>query len=58
VNGQDYAVTGTLTAGVELAKGFSAVISGNAGVTPFLEQTYNVMAKLVYNSTYRMREVR
>jgi hypothetical protein len=58
VNGQDFAVTGTLTAGLELAKGFSAVISGNAGVTPFLEQTYNVMAKLVYNSTYRMREVR
>ncbi len=58
VNGQDFAVTGTLTAGVDLAKGFSAVISGNAGVTPFLEQTYNVMAKLAYNSTYRMREVR
>ncbi|HEX9051117.1 MAG TPA: hypothetical protein VF841_11350 [Anaeromyxobacter sp.] len=58
VNGVDYAVTGTLSAGMELAKGFSAVISGNAGVTPFLEQTYSVMAKLVYNQTYRMREVR
>ena len=28
------------------------------GVTPFMEQTYDVMAKLVYNQTYRMREVR
>ena len=25
---------------------------------PFLEQTYDVMAKLVYNQTYRIREVR
>ncbi len=58
VNGQDYAVTGTLGAGLELAKGFSAVISGNAGVTPFLEQTYSLMAKLVYTATYRAREVR
>jgi hypothetical protein len=58
INGEDLAVTGTLTGGVDLAKGFSAVISGSAGVTPFLEQTYSVMAKLVYNSTYRMREVR
>jgi hypothetical protein len=58
VNGEDFAVTGTLTAGVELAKGFSVVLAGTAGVTPFLEQTYSAMAKLAYNSTYRMREVR
>ncbi len=58
VNGEDFAVTGTLTAGLDLAKGFSAVISGNAGVTPFLEQTYSIMAKLVYNASYRYREVR
>jgi hypothetical protein len=58
VNGEDFAVTGTLTAGMNLAKGFSVVLAGTAGVTPFLEQTYSAMAKLVYNSTYRMREVR
>jgi hypothetical protein len=59
VNAQSYALTGTLTAGVELARGFSAVISGRAGVTPFLEQTFDIMAKLVYNQTYRSsREVR
>ena len=44
--------------GSRLAKGFSAVVAGRAGVTPFLEQTYDVMAKLVYNQTYRIREVR
>jgi hypothetical protein len=58
VNGEDLALTGTLTAGYELARGFSAVISGRAGVTPFMEQTYDVMAKLVYNQTYVSREVR
>ena len=58
INGQDYAITGTLTAGMELAKGFSAVVSGRAGVTPFMEQTYDLMVKLAYNSTYRVREVR
>ena len=58
MNGEDFAVTGTLSAGVELAKGFSAVVAGRAGVTPFLEQTFDVMAKLVYNQTYRIREVR
>lgn len=58
VNGEDYAVTGTLSAGIELIRGFSAVLSGRAGVTPYLEQTYDVMAKLVYNQTYVRREVR
>ena len=58
VNGEDFAVTGAVTAGIDLAKGFSAVVSGRAGMTPFLEQTFDVMAKLVYNSTYRIREVR
>lgn len=57
VNGQKTAVTGTLTAGLDLTHGFSAVVSGRAGMTPFLEQTFDVMAKLVYNSTYRIREV-
>lgn len=58
VNGEKTAVTGALTGGVDLTRGFSAVVSGSAGMTPFLEQTYTVMAKLVYNSTYRIREVR
>jgi hypothetical protein len=58
VNGEDLSVTGTLAAGVDLAKGFSAVVAGRAGMNPFLEQTFDVMAKLVYNSTYRIREVR
>ncbi len=58
INGERVSVTGTLTAGAELAKGFSAVISGRAGMTPYLEQTYDLMVKLAYNASYRIREVR
>ncbi len=58
VNGESGAFTGALTAGVEIANGFSAVVSGRAGFTPFLERTADVMAKIVYNQTYRTREVR
>jgi hypothetical protein len=58
VNGESLAVTGTLTAGVNIARGFSAVLSGRAGMTPYLEQSFDVMAKLVYNQTYVAREVR
>jgi hypothetical protein len=58
VNGEDYSVTGALTGGMKLAKGFSAVVSGRAGMTPYLEQTFDVIAKLAYNQSYRIREVR
>lgn len=59
VNDEKLAITGALTGGIELARGFSAVVSGRAGVTPFFEQTYDVMAKLVYNQSYTIRsEVR
>jgi hypothetical protein len=58
VNGESGAVTGTLSAGLDLPHGFSAVVSGRAGMTPFLEQTFDVMAKLAYNQTYRSTEVR
>jgi hypothetical protein len=58
VNGEDYSLSGTLSAGVELARGLSAVVTGRAGVTPFLEQTAEIFAKLVYEQTYRKSEVR
>jgi hypothetical protein len=58
VNGEDMSVTGAVTAGLKLPKGFAAVVSGRAGMTPFLEQTFDVMAKLTYNQSYRIREVR
>jgi hypothetical protein len=58
VNLEDYSLSGTLSAGFEIARGLSAVLTGRAGVTPFLEQTGEVLAKLVYEQTYRKSEVR
>jgi hypothetical protein len=58
VNGHDSDVTGTVTLGYEILRGLSAVVSGEAGVTPFLEQQFAFMAKLVYGQTYRKTEVR
>jgi hypothetical protein len=58
VNGEDLAVTGTLTGGMRLGGGWSAVLAGRAGMNPFFEQQYDAMVKLVYNQTYTVREVR
>lgn len=58
INGQGTALTGTLSAGYKLGAGWSAVLAGRAGMTPFLEQQADLMAKLVYNMTYRVREVK
>lgn len=58
VNGEDFSLTGTLSAGWAFARGWSAVLSGRAGTNPFFEQQYDLLAKLVYNQTYTVREVR
>jgi hypothetical protein len=57
VNGQKAALTGTVTAGYKLPHDFTALIAGSAGMTPYLEQTFNLMVKLAYNQTYRTEEV-
>jgi hypothetical protein len=57
VNQEDYSLSGTLSAGYQLARGLSAVLAARAGVTPFLERTVDVLAKLVYEQTYRKAEV-
>ena len=41
-----------------VARGFDAVLSGRAGMTPYLEQAFDVMVELVYNQTYVAKEVR
>lgn len=58
VNGESSAITGTVSLGYQIAAGFSAVLSGRAGTTPYFEQTFDLLAKLVYNQTYRKTEVR
>jgi hypothetical protein len=58
VNGEKNSLTGSLSAGYQLAKSWSVVLAGHAGVTPFFEQQADAMVKLVYNSVYRVREVK
>jgi hypothetical protein len=58
VNGEDVAVTGTLTGGMRLGGGWTAAVAGRAGMNPFFEQQYDAMVKLAYNQTYTVREVR
>jgi hypothetical protein len=58
VNGESSAVTGTLSAGYEILNGLSAIVAGRAGMTPFLERSFDVMAKLAYGQTYVKSEVR
>ncbi len=58
VNGEHQAVTGTVTAGYKLPHEFTALVAGSAGMTPYMEQQYNLMVKLAYNQTYSSKEVR
>ena len=58
VNDESLALTGILTAGYRIGGGWSAVVSGRAGMNPFFEQQYDAMVKLAYNQTYTVREVR
>jgi hypothetical protein len=58
LNGQRAAVTGTLAAAYRLPHDFSAVVAGSAGMTPYMQQTLSITAKLAYNQTYRTVEVR
>ncbi|HSM93660.1 MAG TPA: hypothetical protein VLT47_12310 [Anaeromyxobacteraceae bacterium] len=58
INSQDYAANASATLGYKLGKAWTASLTGRAGATPYMEQQVDVMAKLAYNQTYRVREVR
>jgi hypothetical protein len=58
VNGEKNSLTGSLSAGYQLAKAWSVVVAGRAGVTPYFEKQADAMVKLVYNSVVRVREVK
>ncbi len=58
VNGFDNSFLGTANVGYRIGGGFSALLSGTAGTTPFLSSRFDFLAKLAYNATYAMREVR
>jgi hypothetical protein len=58
VNGQKNSFIATATLGRVLGYGFAALISGSGGATPYYEKRFDFMAKLAYNQTYVLREVR
>ena len=57
LNGQSYSLTGAATVGWDFHPGWRVVVSGVGDVTPFVEERFEVMGKLVYNWIYRVHRV-
>lgn len=58
VNGSKNSFLGTATAAYLLGRGFSVLLSGSGGATPYYERRFDVLAKLSYNQSYPLGEVR
>jgi hypothetical protein len=58
VNAETHSISGTATLAYEFARGWRAALAGTAGSTPFLSRQLELMAKLVYEQTYAVREVK
>jgi hypothetical protein len=58
VNGERHSLVGSGTLGYALGKGFSALVSGLVGTTPFYSSRFDAIAKLAYDQTYTSREAR
>jgi hypothetical protein len=58
VNGQGNSFVGTASLGYWLGAGWNATVAGSGGVTPYYKSRFDLLAKLVYNSTQSLREVR
>ena len=56
--GTSYSLGATATVAYQFARSWRAALAGTAGSTPFLERQFEIMAKLVYEQTYAVREVR
>ena len=57
VNGQTNSLTVSGSLGCDVGSGWMLVGNALGGQTPLLERRFEVMAKLVYNGTLRLREV-
>jgi hypothetical protein len=55
VNGRELSVTGAATVGWEFARGWRGVLAAFADQTPLVDRRFEIMAKLVYNHTFRVR---
>jgi len=58
VNAESRSLAATATLAYQFARGWRAALAGTAGSTPFLERQFDIMAKLVYEQTYAVREVK
>jgi hypothetical protein len=58
VNGQTNSFLGTASLGYLIGSGWSATVAGSGAVTPYFSSRFDVLAKLAYNMTYVVREVR
>jgi len=58
INGERNSFIGTATLAYAIGWGFAALASGSGAVTPYYEGRFEIMAKLAYNQSYHLREVR
>ena len=55
---QNYSFTAAGTAGWDFSPGWKVAVTGIGDVTPFVERRFEFLARLVWNQTVRIHEVR
>jgi hypothetical protein len=58
INGEKKSLLATATIAYPLWRGWRATLAGSAGTTPYMESQFDLMAKLVYDQIYAVREVK
>jgi hypothetical protein len=58
VNGRRASYVAAATAGYDFRRGWRAVVTGIGSVTPFAERRFEAMAKVVYQMTTQVRQVK
>jgi hypothetical protein len=58
INGEKNSFTAIGTLAYALGCSWSALVSGDAGQTPYYDRRFGMMVKLAYNHSYQFREVR
>jgi hypothetical protein len=58
VNGETLSFTGSATVGYGFAEHWRLVVAGIADTTPYVSSRFEVIAKLTWDQTFRLRQVR
>lgn len=56
INGEDNSFVANATLRYLIGGGFSALVSGSGGVTPYYARRFDVLAKVAYDQSYQKRE--